>query len=135
MARSTRWTRQREAVLEAIQQAEKHLTAQEIYHRVRQRLPGIAYGTVYNSLAYLREAGLVREVKLGDGPVLYDKRTDRHDHLCCRRCGVVLDYKVPHLEQLLKRVRRETDFQVESAHVLFEGLCPDCQRSRDEEEQ
>lgn len=127
MARSTRWTRQREAVLESIQQAEKHLTAQEIYHRVRQRLPGIAYGTVYNSLAYLREAGLVREVKLGDGPVLYDKRTDRHDHLCCRRCGVVLDYKLPHLAKLLTLVEHETGFQVESAHMLFEGLCPDCQ--------
>lgn len=133
MARSIRWTRQREAVLETIRQTEKHLTAQEIYHRVRQRLPGIAYGTIYNSLAYLREAGLVREVKLGDGPVLYDKRTDRHDHLRCRRCGAVLDYQVPHLAKLLTLVRQETGFQVESAHVLIEGLCSDCQGSLEDD--
>jgi len=99
-----RWTRQREAVYEVIQQAEKHLTAQEIYDRVRERLPGIAYATVYNALAYLQEAGLVRTLNVGGGPTLYDRRTERHDHVVCRRCGKVVDYLWQDWEAAIERV-------------------------------
>lgn len=119
-------TRQREAVLEVVRQAEKHLTAQEIYDRVRQRLPGTAYGTVYNALAYLQEAGLVQAINVGGGPTLYDQRTERHDHLACRRCGKVLDCCLPELEQALERVAKESGFRIERAHVVFEGLCAEC---------
>ncbi len=130
MTNKVQLTRQRESVLAVIQQAEKHLTAQEIYDQVRQQLPGIAYGTVYNALAYLQEAGLVQVVNVGSGPALYDRRTDRHDHLVCRQCGKVLDYSFPELEQALERVIRETQFKIEKAYVLFEGRCPECQRQR-----
>ncbi len=106
--------------------AEKHLTAQEIYDRVRQVLPGTAYATVYNALAYLVEHGLIQEVRLGEGPALYDRNVTRHDHLVCRRCRRVLDYQFPGLADNLVRVAEQTGFQVERAHVVIEGLCPDC---------
>lgn len=121
-------TRQREAVLAVIQEATEHLTAREIYDRVRQRLPDIAYATVYNALAYLEEAGMIQVVNVGGGPALYDRRTGRHDHLVCRRCGRVIDYSFPGLEQALDRIARETRFQIERASVLIEGICPECQR-------
>ncbi len=120
-------TRQREAVLAVVQEVEGHLTAREIYDRVRQRLPGIAYATVYNALAYLQEAGLIQVVNVGGGPALYDRCTDRHDHLICRRCGRVLDYTLPGLEETLDHVARETKFRIERARVLIEGICPECQ--------
>lgn len=124
-----RWTRQREAVYEVIQQAEKHLTAQEIYDRVRERLPGIAYGTVYNALAYLQEAGLVRTLNVGGGPTLYDRRVERHDHVVCRRCGKVVDYLWQDWEAAIERVAQETGFYIEAAHVLFQGLCSECRQA------
>ncbi|MCS7222434.1 MAG: transcriptional repressor [Anaerolineae bacterium] len=127
MSAKVQMTRQREAVLAVIQQAEKHLTAQEIYDRVRQQLPGIAYGTVYNALSYLQEVGLVQVVNVGSGPALYDRRLGRHDHVVCRGCGRVLDCLVPGLEQALEQLARETSFQIFHAHVLVEGVCPECQ--------
>ncbi len=130
MSAKVQMTRQREAVLAVIQQAEKHLTAQEIYDRVRRQLPGIAYATVYNALAYLQEAGLIQVVNVGNGPALYDRRMGRHDHVVCRGCGQVLDCSVPGLEQALEQLARETNFQIARAHVLVEGLCPECQTRR-----
>jgi Fur family peroxide stress response transcriptional regulator len=121
-------TRQREAVLTVIQQASKHLTAQEVYDRVRQQLPGIAYGTVYNALSYLAQAGLIQVVNVGNGPALYDRNTVRHDHLVCRQCGKVLDYSFTDLEQAIAHVASATGFRIEKAQALFVGLCPDCQR-------
>ena len=123
-----RLTRQREAVFHVIQQADKHLTAQEVYDHVRQQLPGIAYGTVYNALSYLIAAGLIQVVNVGNGPALYDRNLDRHDHLVCRRCGKVLDYSFQDLDQAIDQVSRATGFRIEKAQALFVGLCPDCQR-------
>ena len=128
MSDPIRLTRQREAVLHVIQQADKHLTAQEVYDRVRQQLPGIAYGTVYNALSYLMEAGLIQVVNVGNGPALYDRNLDRHDHLVCRHCGKVLDYVFGDLEQSKDQVSKATGFRIERAQALFVGLCPDCQR-------
>ena len=49
--------------------------------------PTISYATVYNSLRFLKEAGLVHEIKFGDGASRYDRETDRHDHAICNCCG------------------------------------------------
>lgn len=125
-----RLTRQREAILHIVQQADKHLAAQEIYDRVRQQLPGIAYGTVYNALSYLVQTGLIQEVNVGNGPALYDRNLDRHDHLVCRGCGKVLDYAFQNLDQAVDEVAKTTGFRIERAEALFVGLCPDCQRTR-----
>jgi Fe2+ or Zn2+ uptake regulation protein len=122
-----RLTRQRKAVLTVIQQTEKHLSAQDIYDRVREQLPQIAYGTVYNALAYLKEAGLIKEIYIDGGPALYDHRTDRHDHLWCHECGRVLDYTLPDMEKLIQGVADQSDFKVDKAYVVFEGVCPNCQ--------
>lgn len=120
-------TRQREAVLAVIQEAEKHLNAQEVYDRVRQRLPGIAYATVYNALAYLLQAGQVQAVHLGSGATLYDRNLERHDHLVCRSCGKVLDYCFPDLDRALEEVSHTTGFQAQRVELMFVGLCPECQ--------
>lgn len=131
MSGSIQLTRQREAVLKVLEEAEKHLTAQEVYDRVRRRLPGTAYGTVYNALAYLQSAGLVQAINIGNGPTLYDRRVDRHDHLRCIQCGEVIDYSHPGLDQVIERVARETGYKIKKAHLLFEGLCLQCQKSKE----
>lgn len=123
-----RLTRQREAVLAVIQHSDKHLTAQEIHDRVRQELPGLAYATVYNALAYLQQAGLIQVVNLGNGPALYDRNTRPHDHLVCRQCGKVFDYSFPDLPGMLDAIARDTNFRIEKADILLTGLCPECQR-------
>ena len=120
-------TRQRMAVREVIQQSDTHLSVQEIYDLARERLPGIAYATVYNSLAYLRTAGLVGEVHLRNGRALFDRRTDRHDHLWCRRCGVVIDCQFPDVQVTQAAIADEAQFKIERAYVVAEGLCATCQ--------
>lgn len=131
MTMEFRLTPQRAAILRAIDGADRHLSAPEVYDRVRRERPDIAYATIYNGLAYLRDAGFIQEVHLHEGPALYDRRTDRHDHLVCRACGRVTDYRLADVETASERVARETGFSIERFQVIFEGLCPDCQASTD----
>src|SRR5215212_5442513 len=86
-------TKQRAAVLRVIRESENHLTASEIYEAARKRLPSISYATVYNSLKYLKEAGLVHEISFGGaGASRYDRETARHDHALCTACGKLVDF-------------------------------------------
>ncbi|MEO7970036.1 MAG: transcriptional repressor [bacterium] len=121
-----RLTRQREAVLGVIREREDHPTANDIFEAARQRLPGISYATVYNSLRFLKEAGLVHEIKFGDSASRYDRETDRHDHALCSQCGKLVDFDLPQAAELMKAAARRSKFKPESVHLTLKGLCPDC---------
>jgi Fur family peroxide stress response transcriptional regulator len=70
-------TPQRDAVFQAIQERDDHPTASDIFEAARRRLPGISYATVYNSLRYLKDAGLVYEINFGDSWSISICRTPR----------------------------------------------------------
>jgi Fur family peroxide stress response transcriptional regulator len=121
-------TPQRRAVLESIRESEAHPTASEVYAAARERLPSISFATVYNSLRYLKEAGLVREISFGDSASRYDRETDRHDHAICTSCGKLVDFDLPQTAELLRIAARKARFKAESVHLTLRGLCPDCRQ-------
>lgn len=119
-------TPQREVVLQVIRDTEQHPTASEIFEAARQRLPTISYATVYNSLKFLREAGLVREISFGDSASRYDRELERHDHAICTNCGKLVDFVVPESAELLRIAARKSRFKPESVQLTLRGLCPEC---------
>lgn len=120
-------TPQRETVLAVIRASEEHLTASEIFEGARRRLPTISFATVYNSLRYLREAGLIGEVSFGDGATRFDRETGRHDHALCTRCGALVDFDLPATPGLMRAAARRSRFRPETVHLTLRGLCPRCQ--------
>lgn len=122
-------TAQRAIILDVVESSEGHLTAGEIFERVRQRDPRIAYGTVYRTLHLLAEHDLIQELTFADQASRFDKRTDRHDHVHCTVCGMLMDVDVP-VALLAEQVAREqSGFDVTWHHTVFEGMCPDCQEA------
>lgn len=121
-------TAQRTIILEEVEHAEGHLTAGEIFERVRKRYPSIAYGTVYRTLHLLAEHHLIQELTFADQASRFDKRTERHDHVQCTECGALMDVEVPVARACLEEASAQTGWNVTSHHTLFEGICPDCRR-------
>jgi Fur family peroxide stress response transcriptional regulator len=121
-------TPQRRAVLDVVLESEEHLTANEIYEAARRRRPTLSFATVYNSLKYLKEAGLVREINFGKASSRYDRETGRHDHAICSRCGRLVDFDLPETPQMLRAAARRSRFRPESIHLTLVGVCPDCQK-------
>ena len=124
--RPEKLTRQRHAILQAIRDSGDHPTASEIFQAARERLPTISYATVYNSLRYLKEAGLVREIKFGDTASRYDRMTHRHDHAICNDCGKLVDFELPEAAELIQAAARKSKFKPQSVELTLRGLCPDC---------
>ena len=119
-------TKAREVVVRVIRGANEHLTANEVFDDARQELPGISFATVYNSLRYLKDTGLIAEIRFGNGASRYDRMTKRHDHAICTECGKLVDIEMEIPEAVLKRAAKESRFKPERLEFTLRGLCPDC---------
>lgn len=119
-------TRQRSLVLEVVCREGVHPTAAEVFDEARKQMPGISFATVYNSLRYLKDAGMVREITFGNNASRYDSETDRHDHAICSSCGKLVDFDLPGTVALIRSAARASRFKAQSIHLTLVGLCPDC---------
>ncbi|HYX29999.1 MAG TPA: transcriptional repressor [Pyrinomonadaceae bacterium] len=119
-------TRQRQIVLDVVQAGDHHPTAAEVFDAARKRLSGISFATVYNSLRFLCDKGLILEITFGDGASRFDRETDRHDHAICSACGKLVDFDLPGTVGLTRAAARASKFKAESIRLTLVGLCPKC---------
>lgn len=84
-------SKQREAVLAAVQESCSHPDADSICARVRADIPNISLGTVYRNLGKLAEEGIIRRISVPSGADRFDKTICPHGHLVCPICGDVSD--------------------------------------------
>ncbi len=120
-------TSQRRAVLDALNDSKGHPSAEEVYLAVKKRNPRVALGTVYQALSVLEEIGLVEAKRWSETPVRYDLNTEHHHDIRCTRCGAVAEIPGVEFEDFAARFRENTPYQVTSAALVIEGVCPACQ--------
>jgi Fe2+ or Zn2+ uptake regulation protein len=124
--RNSGLTKQRRAVLQVIRKSDGHLTANEVFEQARRLLPGISFATVYNSLRYLKNEGLISEIRFGADSARYDRTLERHDHAICNRCGKLVDLKLSIPDGLVKEAAKRSKFEARSIELTLRGLCPAC---------
>jgi Fur family peroxide stress response transcriptional regulator len=124
-----RVTPQRVAILQHVfSDSHKHQSADEIYRAMRNALPNLSISTVYNTLKTLSDAGLIRELKFGDGASLFDANMTPHHHMICDRCGTMIDFYLSSTPDLT-HLAAASKFQVEQYHIELRGICENCQNS------
>ncbi len=122
-----RLTPQRAAVLDVVRHARDHPTARDVYQRVRHRVPGVGFATVYRALNLLADHGQVLELQLGDEAVArYDGNVSRHDHVICSNCGAVADVRVELPGRVTVEATVASGFTVDAYELRFSGRCPSC---------
>jgi Fe2+ or Zn2+ uptake regulation protein len=124
-----RFTRQRQAVLEAVQHSTEHPDAAHIYDEVRQVVPSISLGTVYRSLEALVNEGHLLQIQQPGMPTRYDARLEHHAHFVCDTCGQVFDVLTTLPDAVPMAAEVLTGFEISSARVEFHGKCRECIRS------
>jgi Fur family ferric uptake transcriptional regulator len=126
-----RVTRQRVAVLSAIEHGE-HLDVDTVTGRVRRAIGSVSRQAVYDVLAALTRAGLLRRIEPAGQPTRFEIRVaDNHHHLVCRDCGEIADIdcavgEAPCLEA--STAAADSQFTVDEAEVTWWGQCANCQR-------
>jgi Fur family ferric uptake transcriptional regulator len=137
--RGLRLTRQRQILLELIDQSGEHLDAESLYNLARARDPKLNRVTVYRTLRMLKEGGLVDELDLmhlnGDQHFYETKLKQDHAHVICLRCGKVEEFFGESLQRLHTQVQEAFGFQMSKARTEIGGYCVHCQRVRTLEEE
>jgi Fur family ferric uptake transcriptional regulator len=121
-----RVTAQRVAVLLAVAQ-HPHRTTDEIDVAVRAGLGAISRQGVYDALAALTDAGLIRRIQPAGSPARYEDRVgDNHHHLICRECGTTVDVDCAVGEVPCLTAADDAGYEVDEAEVIYWGRCPEC---------
>ena len=124
--KSLNLTSQRQAVYDIVLNSHDHPTAAEVMTRLVEQGHSLAYGTVYNSLRYLSDKQMIRELKLGEAASRYDARMDDHQHIICEVCGAVDEVMNQVPREWMNTVAKDTGYTIGHAHVVFGGVCPNC---------
>jgi Fur family ferric uptake transcriptional regulator len=125
-AKGYRLTPQRLAILDLLREAEGHLTPSEVYRQTSQKLPGLTEATVYRTLNFLAEQGLVLVAHIGRGQLVYEYAQHNHHHLICRNCGEMMEVDHRELKQLYENFLDKTGYRIDTVHAAFFGYCPRC---------
>jgi len=121
-------TRQRSVILEELKCCHNHPSADEIYERVKQRLPRISLATVYRNLEVLARLGHIQKLTLSGALKRYDGNPDKHYHIRCIGCDRVDDAPLAPLQRLEDELYGATVFEIIGHNLEFIGLCPECSR-------
>ena len=127
--RQFRITPQREMIIAALLQGEhhEHLTAEAVFTTVQGQTSAVNLATVYRTLNFLVEQGLIHRTDLGEGGVVYSSlHHGPHIHLVCRQCGQVAEMEAAPLDRLAQQCRQAHGFVVDLHHVSLPGLCAAC---------
>ncbi len=119
-------TRYAEKILGIINASTDHMTAEQIFLKIKGEEPKIVLASVYNNLNALVKAGRIRVVALDGETDRYDK-IDKHDHLICARCGKLADFEFADLTPLLSQQLCSGVFKYD-LKVFYE--CPECRNKK-----
>ena len=121
-----RVTRPRLAVIEHLRRS-PHADADAISRGARAQLGTVSTQAVYDVLAALTDAGLVRRIEPAGSPARFELRVDdNHHHLVCRECGDIVDVDCATAERPCLHPVLERGFEIDEAEVIYWGRCRDC---------
>src|SRR6266852_1254374 len=128
--RHVRLTRQRRAILQVMDSAERHLDAGAILDRAQKIDPAVHRVTVYRTIDLLKKNGLIDELDLlhlrGDQHYYESHGPRDHIHVACLRCGKVREFESRLYEHLKQQIERDFQMKVTISRTEVGGYCADC---------
>ena len=120
-------TRHRKIILENMKSRMDHPTAKMVYDSARILTDKLSFATVYNSLEYLVEAGLIKKLDIDSESARYDAMLHNHAHLICKSCGKVMDHASEEMTNTMKL--ENFYFHPDEVSITIRGTCSNCRES------
>lgn len=119
-------TKQRQVILEAIENSQGHMTADEIHSKLKEQGDSVGIATIYRNLNVLYEDHLINRVRHPEFGYIYDKNTYKHYHLHCIQCNKIEDVELKLPDSIKKEVEAALNCKVLEHELTFEGICSEC---------
>jgi Fur family peroxide stress response transcriptional regulator len=110
---------QRLAIASYVLDTDDHPTADEVWTRVKADFPTLSRATVYNTLQAFRDHGLLRQLVLAEGSVVFDPKVEPHHHFVDDSTGTIHD--IPWTALRVGKVDELEDVDVREYMVVVRG--------------
>ncbi|MET3495008.1 ferric iron uptake transcriptional regulator [Variovorax boronicumulans] len=114
-------------------QAQRHLSAEDVYRLLTAARAEVGLATVYRVLAQLEQAGLLKRSNFQTGKAIYELDDSmHHDHLVCVDCGRVEEFHDAEIEHRQTVVCEQRGFRLQEHALSLYGSCtkPNCEHRR-----
>ena len=121
-----RLTHQRLEIFRVVAHADDHPSAEDIYRRVKPKIPPISFDTVYRTLALFERHGVIAKVNDLADRTRYDPNTRVHHHMICTECKAIRDFYWPDLDAMEPPEETQGWGIVKGRHLELRGICQKC---------
>lgn len=116
-----------EEILGIILESKEHLTAEQIFMKMKEKNSKIVQATVYNNLKALAQDGKIIRISQPGFPDRFDNTT-RHDHIICSLCGAISDIR---LCDLTSSIEAQFGHKIDSYDLRIHYRCANCRKDND----
>ena len=124
-AKKFRHSETRDKIYTYLCNTKEHPSADTIYQDLRESIPTLSVGTVYNNLKHFVAQGMVVRVANVNGVERYDANCEDHVHFVCDECGAIIDIMEADI-QGAKKACPVGQAQIKSIQIVIHGICEKC---------
>ena len=101
-------------ILEIFEQSsERHLSAEDIYNKIREAGDEVGLATVYRVLTQFESAGILMKQNFENNYSVYELVSDdHHDHMVCIDSGEVIEFKNDLIEEEQEKIAQEHGYKI-----------------------
>jgi Fur family ferric uptake transcriptional regulator len=126
-----RFTGQQRDMVRYIFSQHNHFDADQLIEAMTKAGFKVSRATVYRTLTKLVDAGLLRRIEMGPRTRFeHDYGYPQHDHMQCRECGAMLEFTSPAIEDAIRDICRQHQFNASGHTLMIQGMCAECNRAR-----
>jgi len=122
-------THQRFEIFKVLTHSADHPSVEDIFEKVKRRVPTISLDTVYRTLTTLEQSGVLSRVRL-ETRTRFDTNLIAHHHFVCKECNRIEDFYWPVFDRMRLRSKLSTLGKVDTRHVEIRGICEECRKAR-----
>lgn len=127
------FSKQREIVLESLEEREDHLSPQELYVELKKKMPSIGIATVYRNLQELYKEGKIHKISMKFGPDRFGAILTPHIHFICKKCNSIQNIYLSEtehnaLDDEMELLAKSINGEKIETQVVIEGICKKCNK-------
>ncbi len=119
-------TKQRQAILEILENLEIPIPAEDIYMKLKEKGMNISLSTVYRNLEMLMSEGIVVKSHMMNEDKARYGLSDKKHFLICESCGKILIIDNCPFDVFKKELMEVHQFDITGHSIEVYGICPEC---------
>ena len=121
-------TKQKNIILEEIQNQKKEFTVKDIYSKLENQ---VGLTTIYRLIDKLVEDGKLSKNIDNNIPYyqyLEECEEKNHFYLKCKKCKKMIHIDCDCIENLSTHIKKNHQFQLDKEHIIINGYCNKCKK-------